>query len=89
MSFLTTAHYHIAMQTVIFMLVNNIQLNILGITNRTKESFGKIKSFEAFNGSVKGKWQQKFLLSHLKETLIYRGLLQNFYICFTSGDIVT
>ena len=27
---------------------------------------------------VKGKWQQKFL-----------NLLQNFYICFTSGDILT
>ena len=40
---------------------------------------------------VKGKWQQKFLLSHLKETLkvIYKRLLQNFYICFTLGDIVT
>ena len=39
---------------------------------------------------VKGKWQQKFLLPHLKETLkiIYRSLLQNFYICFTLGDIV-
>ena len=41
--------------------------------------------------SVKGKWQQKFLLSHLKKTLkvIYKRLLQNFYICFTLGDIVT
>ena len=40
---------------------------------------------------VKGKWQQKFLLSHLKETLkvIYKRFLQNFYICFTLGDIVT
>ena len=38
---------------------------------------------------LKGKWQQKFLLSHLKETLkiIYRSLLQKFYICFTLGDI--
>ena len=43
------------------------------------------------NLSVKGKWQQKFLLSHLKETLkvMYKRLLQNFYICFTLGDIVT
>ena len=40
---------------------------------------------------VKGKWQQKFLLSHLKETLkvIYKRILQNFYICFTLGDIFT
>ena len=40
---------------------------------------------------LKGKWQQKFLLSHLKETLkvIYKRLLQNFYICFTLADIVT
>ena len=38
---------------------------------------------------LKGKWQQKFLLSHLKETLkiIYRSILQKFYICFTLGDI--
>ena len=43
------------------------------------------------NVSLKGKWQQKFLLSYLKESLkiIYRSLLQNFYICFTLGDIVT
>ena len=41
--------------------------------------------------TVKGKRQQKFLLSHLKETLkvTYKSLLQNFYICFTLGDIVT
>ena len=41
--------------------------------------------------AVKGKWQQKILVSHLKETpkIIYRSLLQNFYICFTLGDIVT
>ena len=40
---------------------------------------------------LKGKWQPKFLLRHLKETLkiIYRSLLHNFYICFTLGDIVT
>ena len=32
--------------------------------------------------SFKGKWQQKFLSSHLKETAKqYIGLLQNFYIC--------
>ena len=49
------------------------------------------ESFENFSKRVKGKWQQKILLSHLKETLkvIYKCLLQNFYICFTLGDIVT
>ena len=37
---------------------------------------------------LKGKWQEKFLLSHLKDTLkiIYRNILQKFYIGFTSGD---
>ena len=41
--------------------------------------------------SLKGNSQQKFLLSHLKETLkiIYRSLLQNFCIYFTFGDVVT
>ena len=41
--------------------------------------------------NVKGKWQPKFLLCHLQETLkiIYRSLLHNFYICFTLGVIVT
>ena len=43
--------------------------------------FHAIKNIGDVN-RFKGKWQQKFLLSHLKETLkiIYRSLLQNFYI---------
>ena len=46
---------------------------------------------EIFLFALKGKWQQKFLLPHLKETrkVIYKRLLQNFYVCFTLGDIVT
>ena len=44
-----------------------------------------------YSNWFKGKWQEKFLLSHAKETLkvIYKSLLQNFHICFTLGDIVT
>ena len=40
---------------------------------------------------LKGKWQQNFLLPHLKGALkiIHTSLLQNFDICFTLGDIVT
>ena len=39
-------------------------------------------SLQSATDRLKGKWQQKFLLSHLKETLkvIYKRLLQNFYI---------
>ena len=38
----------------------------------------QVVDFCAF--TFKGKWQQKFLLSHLKDTLkvIYKHLLQNF-----------
>ena len=56
------------------------------------EKFNVFRTYFVFpSKKFKGKWQQKFPLSHLKETLkvIYRSLLQNFYICFTLGDIVT
>ena len=50
-----------------------------------------LSDIQALNIWLKGKWQQKFLLSLLKEILkiMYRSFLQNFYICFTLGDIVT
>ena len=48
-------------------------------------------SYNASAGVLfKRKWHKKFLLYDLKETLkiMYRSLLQIFYICFTLGDIV-
>ena len=57
-----------------------LEISVSGVVH--VNHFGIIgNSFRAFP-LVKGKWQQKFLLSHLKETLkvIYKRLLQNFYI---------
>ena len=50
-----------------------------------------LSDIQVLNIWLKGKWQQKFLSSLLKETLkiMYRSILQNFYIYFTLGDIVT
>ena len=59
------------------------------VSEQELNCFNKFMQIE--DSVLKGKWQQKFLLSHLKETLkiIYRSLLQNFCIYFTFGDIVT